>query len=125
MNGKVGLRRKALAALLFLPLLSLSASAQTAFQPGGPTVTLSVTGASARVQVQPAGTGSPNMRVYNTGTVAVFLSLRRCGGYCRNGNWRCRWRRAVWRSFTAARLMWRASARERPRRFTLRRESGI
>ena len=39
-------------------------------------MTLSVTGASARVQVQPAGTGSPNIRVYNSGTVAAFLS---CG----------------------------------------------
>jgi hypothetical protein len=62
--------------LPFLLLLSLPVGAQTAFQPGGPTVTLAVTGASARVQVQPAGTGSPNIRVYNAGTVAVFLS---CG----------------------------------------------
>jgi hypothetical protein len=62
--------------LPFLLLLSPQAIAQTAFMPGGPTVTLSVTGASSRVQVQPAGTGSPNIRVYNSGTVAVFLS---CG----------------------------------------------
>jgi hypothetical protein len=71
MNAKI--------AALFLPfllLLSLPVGAQTAFQPGGNTVTLSVTGASARVQVQPAGTGSPNIRVYNSGTVAVFLA---CG----------------------------------------------
>jgi hypothetical protein len=49
---------------------------QTAFQPGGPTVSLAVTGASGRIQVQAAGTGSPNIRVYNSGTVAVFLA---CG----------------------------------------------
>jgi len=52
------------------------AMAQTAFQPGGPTVSLAVTGASGRVQVQAAGTGSPNIRVYNSGAVAVFLA---CG----------------------------------------------
>lgn len=68
--------RKLLAALPFMLLLSPIVAAQTAFQPGGNTVTLSVTGASARVQVQPAGTGNPNIRVYNAGTVAVFLS---CG----------------------------------------------
>jgi len=74
--------RKALALLAFWACLGVGlapstvALGQTAFQPGGATVTLSVTGTTARVQVQPAGTGSPNVRVYNAGTVAVFLS---CG----------------------------------------------
>jgi hypothetical protein len=68
--------RKALLSLTFLLSTPYLCAAQTAFQPGGNTVTLSVTGASARVQVQPAGTGSPNIRVYNAGTVAVFLA---CG----------------------------------------------
>jgi hypothetical protein len=66
-------------ALVSVPLLLLAPSlcpAQTAFQPGGNTVTLSVTGTTARVQVQPAGAGQQNVRVYNSGTVAVFLS---CG----------------------------------------------
>ena len=70
------MRYKALILLPFIIPLSLPAVAQTAFQPGGNTVTLAVTGTTARVQVQPAGTGSPNIRVYNSGTVAVFLS---CG----------------------------------------------
>ena len=76
------MRYKALAALPFL-VLSLVALAipqvsfaQTAFQPGGNTVTLAVTGATARVQIQAAGAGNQNVRVYNSGTVAVFLS---CG----------------------------------------------
>lgn len=57
-----------------LALVAGAASAQSAFSPGGPTVTLSVTGTTARVQVQSSAGG--NVRVYNTGTVAVFLS---CG----------------------------------------------
>jgi hypothetical protein len=68
--------RKALAALAFL-LLSQPASAQeAAFEPGGPTVTLAVTGTTARVQVQPSPPGSRHLRIYNSGTVAVFLQ---CG----------------------------------------------
>jgi hypothetical protein len=51
------------------------ASAQNAFAPGGPTVSLAVTGTTARVQVQTAA-NSPSMRIYNAGTVAVFLA---CG----------------------------------------------
>jgi len=68
--------RKLLVALTFLLSTPFFAIAQTAFQPGGPTVTLAVTGTTARVQVQASGTGSPNIRVYNSGTVAVFLA---CG----------------------------------------------
>jgi len=48
------------------------ASAQNAFAPGGPTVTLSVTGATARVQVQTAA-NSPHFRIYNSGTVPAFI----------------------------------------------------
>jgi len=70
------MRYRALAALPFFFLSPHLCMAQTAFQPGGPTVSLAVTGTTARVQVQPAGTGSPNIRVYNSGTVAVFLA---CG----------------------------------------------
>ena len=43
--------------------------------PGGNTVSLSVTGTTGRVQVR-TGPTSPNVRVYNAGTVAVFLT---CG----------------------------------------------
>lgn len=71
------MRYKALMSLPFIILMSPSLGvAQTAFQPGGNTVTLSVTGTTARVQVQPQGTGSPNVRVYNSGTVPVFIN---CG----------------------------------------------
>lgn len=76
------MKRKALALLaFFLPFgvgsaASTVALGQTAFQPGGNTVTLSVTGATSRVQIQASGAGNQNVRIYNSGTVAVFLS---CG----------------------------------------------
>ena len=69
----MALRLPLLAAVL---LMAGPACAQTAFQPGGNTVTLSVTGATARVQVQAPGAGNQNIRIYNAGTVAVFLA---CG----------------------------------------------
>ena len=53
----------------------VSALAQNAFAPGGPTVSLAVTGTTARVQVQTAA-NSPQLRVYNAGSVPVFLA---CG----------------------------------------------
>jgi hypothetical protein len=56
-------------------LLPLPLPAQTAFQPGGPTVTLAVTATTARVQVQ-ASNNNQNMRLYNSGTVPVFVA---CG----------------------------------------------
>jgi len=46
------------------------------FLAGGNTVTLSATGSSTAVQIQ-AGSTNANVRVYNAGTVPVFLS---CGG---------------------------------------------
>ena len=51
------------------------ALSQVPFLPGGNTVTLSVTGTSARVQVQ-TSSAAKAMRLYNSGTVAVFIS---CG----------------------------------------------
>jgi hypothetical protein len=55
-----------------LCLVALPASAQNAFAPGGPTVSLAITGTTARVQVQSAA-NSPHMRIYNSGTVAAFV----------------------------------------------------
>jgi hypothetical protein len=55
-----------------LCLMALPASAQNAFAPGGPTVTLSVTGTTARVQVQTAA-NSPHFRIYNSGSVPAFI----------------------------------------------------
>jgi hypothetical protein len=57
-----------------LVALSTAALAQSAFSPGGPTVSLAVTGTTGRVQVQ--SSAGNNVRVYNAGTVAVFLA---CG----------------------------------------------
>jgi hypothetical protein len=53
-------------------MLASPALAQTAFQAGGATVSLAVTGTTARAQVR-TGPTSPNIRIYNSGTVAVFL----------------------------------------------------
>lgn len=61
-----------LAAVMLLPSL---AQAQTPFQPGGPTVTLSATATTSRVQVQPSA-NNKSIRVYNAGNVAVFMT---CG----------------------------------------------
>jgi hypothetical protein len=60
------------AALLLLPF---AAYADSAFGPGGNTVSLAVTGTTGRVQYQATPT-HPNVRVYNAGTVAAFVS---CG----------------------------------------------
>lgn len=51
------------------------AGAQVPFLPGGATATLAVTGTSARVQFQ-SSSASKAVRVYNSGTVAVFIT---CG----------------------------------------------
>jgi predicted S18 family serine protease len=67
---------KMLLAIAVLCLLASPVVAQErAFSAGGPTVSLAVTGTTGRVQVQP-GPGNAHMRVYNSGTVAVFLA---CG----------------------------------------------
>jgi hypothetical protein len=66
-----------LSLLLAASLVALShispALAQNAFAPGGPTVSLAVTGTTARVQVQTAAS-SPHMRIYNSGSVATFVA---------------------------------------------------
>jgi hypothetical protein len=54
---------------------SPSLAASDAFAVGGATVSLAVTGTTGRVQVQPSA-ANPNLRIYNAGTVAVFLA---CG----------------------------------------------
>jgi hypothetical protein len=65
-----------LAALALAALSYISpASSQNAFAPGGPTVSLAITGTTGRVQVQTAAS-SPHMRIYNSGTVATFVA---CG----------------------------------------------
>jgi hypothetical protein len=61
-----------LLAALCLMALPVPAAAQNAFAPGGPTVSLSITGTTGRVQVQSAA-NSPHMRIYNSGTVAAFV----------------------------------------------------
>jgi hypothetical protein len=60
------------AALCLMAAVPAPASSQNAFAPGGPTVSLAITGTTARVQVQTAAS-SPHMRIYNSGTVAVFV----------------------------------------------------
>jgi hypothetical protein len=60
------------AALLLALLMPLPALAQNAFTPTGPTVNFSVTATTSRVQTQATPSG-PNTRVYNSGTVVVFL----------------------------------------------------
>jgi hypothetical protein len=64
----------AAAAAVLLPAIALAQNV-SAFAPGAATVSLAVTGATARVQVQTAA-NNPSMRVYNAGTVPVFLA---CG----------------------------------------------
>lgn len=73
-------RLRAAAVLAATAALSLIAAAlparaqNNAFAASGATVSLAATGSSAVVQVQPATLAlSPNMRVYNSGSVAVFL----------------------------------------------------
>jgi hypothetical protein len=61
--------------LMFATLTPAPASSQNAFAPGGPTVSLAITGTTARVQVQSAAS-SPHMRIYNSGTVPAFIT---CG----------------------------------------------
>ena len=55
--------------------MSLAYAQDKAFTMGSPTVSLAVTGTTSRVQVRPA-ISSPHIRVFNSGTVAVFLA---CG----------------------------------------------
>lgn len=68
------IRKLWIAALLVLSPIAAS-HAQTAFAPGGATVSLAVTTATARVQVQTSNNNKA-MRLYNAGTVAVFVA---CG----------------------------------------------
>lgn len=74
--------RKTLALLAFSACIGVGQIASTvalaqdaAFAPGGATVSLAVTGATGRVQFQ-AGPTSKHVRIYNGGTVAVFIA---CG----------------------------------------------
>jgi hypothetical protein len=62
-------------AVVLLWLAPVPALAQNAFAPGGPTVSLAITGTTGRVQVQSAA-NSPHMRIYNSGTVPAFIT---CG----------------------------------------------
>jgi hypothetical protein len=64
------MRIAAAAAVLFAALTP--ALAQNAFAPGGPTVSLAITGTTARVQVQTAA-NSPHFRIYNSGSVPAFI----------------------------------------------------
>lgn len=57
--------------LMVMPL----AAQEKAFSPGGPTVSLAVTGATGRVQIQSSAV-NPHIRIYNSGAVTVFLA---CG----------------------------------------------
>jgi hypothetical protein len=67
---------KRISGWLVLLFVSGSAWAQvTAFRIEGPTVNLAVTSTTGRVQFQTAN-NSPQMRLYNAGTVAVFVA---CG----------------------------------------------
>ena len=68
------MRRAILAALPFF-FLSWGAEAAGAFAPEGVTVSIAATVTTARAQVQASG-ASPHMRVYNSGTVPVFVA---CG----------------------------------------------
>lgn len=69
------MQRYALAAALML--LVAPAWAQSAFRTdGAATLTMSATGTTSRVQIQTATGGTQNVRVYNAGTVAVFVA---CG----------------------------------------------
>jgi len=64
----------AIAALSVL-LPTVAQAQEAAFAPGGNTVTLAVTGTTARVQIQTAA-NNRHLRVYNAGAVAVFIA---CG----------------------------------------------
>jgi hypothetical protein len=66
---------KLLSLVLGLLLAATSAFAQSPFQASGNTVTLSVTGATARVAVATDGYNTA-IRVFNSGAVPVFLA---CG----------------------------------------------
>jgi hypothetical protein len=68
--------RFAIAATLLL-LLAVPAGAQQVFRTdGAATVTLAATATTGRVQIQTAVGGTQNVRLYNAGTVAVFVE---CG----------------------------------------------
>jgi hypothetical protein len=64
-----------LASVLVTVSLTRPCNSQVPFLPGGNTVTLAVTGTSARVQFQTSA-ASKAVRLYNGGTVAVFIA---CG----------------------------------------------
>lgn len=68
--------RLAIVAALFL-VASPAGAQQPAFRTdGAATVPLAATATSGRVQIRAAATGTQNVRVYNAGTVAVFVE---CG----------------------------------------------
>jgi hypothetical protein len=46
-----------------------------AFAPGAPTVNIAAATTSANVQVTPTGLYARNVRVYNSGTVTVFIAF--------------------------------------------------
>lgn len=60
---------------LFLALTAIEARAESPFVASGATVSLAVTGTTGRVAV-PSDTYNTAIRLYNAGTVAVFVS---CG----------------------------------------------
>ena len=60
------------ALVLIFSSIYMCARAQVPFLAGGATVSLAATGTTSRVQVQ-TGPNSKAMRLYNSGTVAVFI----------------------------------------------------
>jgi len=69
--------RHAILAIAAVLSMAAPAVAQQAFRTdGAATVTLSATGTTSRVQIQTAVPGAPNARLYNAGTVPVFVN---CG----------------------------------------------
>jgi hypothetical protein len=76
-NRKSGMKTALLAAFAVFFYACVPASAQEKpFLAGQATVTMSATGSSTAVQIQ-TGASNPNLRIYNAGTVAVFVN---CGG---------------------------------------------
>lgn len=69
------MRMRSILAVLGVIGYAGGALGQVPFLPGGATATLSVTGTSARVQFQ-SSSASKAVRIYNSGTVPVFIS---CG----------------------------------------------
>jgi len=69
--------RIAIAAAALLLAAGGTAQGETAFRTdGAATVTLAATAASGRVQIRSAAGGTQHVRIYNAGSVAVFIE---CG----------------------------------------------